>query len=147
MKSIRLEPEKNSLSEIKTWIGDDGSILSQITEYRDGVFNVFFPESDEEEQQMLADIWGEPDGKTYPEMITDASQNIDLSDYVHEMISLGVASIRWEVKRDDDDVRSEHSDLLDSLEDAYEDIEDLLEEHSWEEDLQYFLIGSVATIG
>jgi hypothetical protein len=94
MKSIRLEPEKNSLSEIKTWIGDDGSILSQITEYRDGVFNVFFPESDEEEQQMLADIWGEPDGKTYPEMITDASQNIDLSDYVHEMISLGVASIR-----------------------------------------------------
>ena len=147
MKSIRLEPEKNSLSEIKTWIGDDGSILSQITEYRDGVFNVFFPESDEEEQQMLADIWGEPDGKTYPEMITDTSQNIDLSDYAHEMISLGVASIRWEVKRDDDDVRSEHSDLLDSLEDAYEDIEDLLEEHSWEEDLQYFLIGSVATIG
>ena len=80
-------------------------------------------------------------------MITDASQNIDLSDYVHEMISLGVASIRWEVKRDDDDVSSEHRDLLDSLEDAYEDIEDLLEEHSWEEDLQYFLIGTVATIG
>jgi hypothetical protein len=33
------------------------------------------------------------------------------------------------------------------LKDAYKDIEDLLEEHSWEEDLQYFLIGSVATIG
>lgn len=146
MKSIKIEPAKNSLSEVKTWIGDDGSILSQITEYRDGVFEVFFPESAEEEQQMLADIWGEPDGKAYPEMITDTSQNIDLSDYVHEMLSLGAASIRWEVKRDGVDISSEHSDLLDSLEDAYGDTDDYLEEHSWEEDLQYFLIGTVATI-
>jgi len=147
MKSITLSPTKNSISEIKTWMGDDGEILSLIIEYRDGIFQVFFPESDDEEQQMLEDMWADPEGKSYPEIISEASQDIDLSDYAHEMISLGVSSSRWEVKKGGEDVSSEHRELLESLEEVSEwDLEEFLEDNSWEIDLQYFHVGSVASI-
>lgn len=148
MKTFTVVPAKNSISEIKTWMGDDGSTLSLITEYRDGIFSISFPESDDEERQVLEDLWAEPDGRSYPEMITEASRDIDLSDFVHEMISLGASSSRWTVERDGEDVTSQYEDLLDSLEGVPEsDAEETLEKNSWGMDLQYFHIGSVASIG
>lgn len=147
MKSITLIPVKNSLSEIITWLGDDGAVLSQIISYRDGVFRVFFPESDDEELEMLKSIWAQPAGRTYPGMITETSQDIDLSGYVHEMISLGVSSSQWEVTREGDDVSSEYSDLLEDLEGLPEsDLEEFLVDNLWEIDLQYFQVGSVASV-
>jgi hypothetical protein len=63
------------------------------------------------------------------------------------MISLGVSSSRWEVKKGGEDVSSEHRELLESLEEVSEwDLEEFLEDNSWEIDLQYFHVGSVASI-
>jgi hypothetical protein len=45
MKALTVKPKKNSLKEIKTWNGRGGKLLTSITEYRDGVFKVYFPES------------------------------------------------------------------------------------------------------
>lgn len=147
MKHITVRPAKNSLREIKTWNGSSGKVLCQVTEYRDGTLKVYFPESAREEKEMLAEKWADPKGKKYPAMIDEQSQNIDLSDYVHEMVDLGVASTQWEIKKGNKDISSKHSALLDELESmSEEDIEAFLEDNSWEIDLQYFLIGSVASV-
>ena len=146
MKTLIVKPTKNSLKEIKNWVGDGGEVLSLITEYRDGVFEVQFPESDEEEREMVDKIHADSDGKKYPNLITQNSENIDLSDYAHEMIRLGVSSTRWEIQKAGKDISAQHRTLLDQLEGmSDEEFEEYLEDNSWEMDFQYFFIGSVAS--
>jgi hypothetical protein len=147
MKALTVKPKKNSLKEIKTWNGRGGKLLTSITEYRDGVFKVYFPESAGEKAQMLEELWSDPAGKSYPPLITEKSQNIDLSDYSHEMMSLGAASIRWEIQKGGKDISSKNAELLDSLQRmSDEEVDMFLEDNSWEIDLQYYLIESVASV-
>lgn len=144
MKEIHIYPVKNSIREIKTWESSNGEVLSSITHFRDGCFQVWFPESEAEEREMLEQLYAEPEGKHYSQAITENSENIDLSDYVHDVVELGVSSSEWFVKRGDDDVSSEFSSLLNQLEalDNY-DSDEFLEENEWEIDLQYFEVGSI----
>ena len=146
MKTVIVRPTKNSIKEIKKWEGDGGKVLSLITEYRDGVFEVYFPESDEEEREMLDNIYGDSDGKNYPNLITQNSENINLSDYAHEMISLGVSSTSWEIQKAGKDISARHRTLLDQLEGmSDEEFEKFLDDSSWEMGFQHYFIGSVAS--
>lgn len=100
-----------------------------------------------EKAQMLEELWSDPAGKSYPPLITEKSQNIDLSDYSHEMMSLGAASIRWEIQKGGKDISSKNAELLDSLQRmSDEEVDMFLEDNSWEIDLQYYLIESVASV-
>lgn len=147
MRKLTLAAQKNSLEEIVTYISESGAELINTRQYRDGEFAVFFPEDDQEEQGMLESLYVDTEGRSYPEILKGTDQNIDLSDYVHELIHTGVMSSSYKVLDQDEDVTTEYESLilqLESLEDY--DIEEYLENNGWEIDLQYFLVKEVSVL-
>ena len=96
---------------------------------------------------MLESLYVDTEGRSYPEVLKETDQNIDLSDYVHELIHTGVMSSSYEVLDQDEDVTTEYESLilqLESLEDY--DIEEYLENNGWQIDLQHFLVKEVSVL-